>query len=101
MKSRLAICATAVALAAAPFGAQALGKSEKGCLVGGAAGGVGGHLIGNHGLLGAAVGCGVGTLVAKNKDKKEQAAKKQEVRETRHAERVQQREANQAAYRAP
>ena len=76
MKSKLAICATAIALAAASFGANALGKNEKGCLVGGAAGGVGGHLMGDHALLGAAAGCAVGTVVAHEKDKKEQAAKK-------------------------
>ena len=68
----------AAMLAALPLGASAIGKNEKGCLVGGAVGGVGGHLIGGHGLLGAAAGCGVGGLVANDQKKKEGEAKRHE-----------------------
>ncbi len=38
------------------FGASA----QAGCLSGAAIGGVAGHVVGHHGLLGAAVGCAVG-----------------------------------------
>lgn len=88
MKSKLATCAMAIALAAAPFGAHALGKNEKGCLVGGAAGGVGGHFLGDHALLGAAAGCAVGTVVANEKDKKQQAAKKHDANVARNNSRA-------------
>jgi len=47
MKSILAIGAIALALVAAPFTAEAIGKNEKGCLAGGAIGGVGGAVLGN------------------------------------------------------
>jgi outer membrane lipoprotein SlyB len=62
----------AAALAAAPFASQALGTNEKGCLVGGAAGGVVGHNVGsgNNTLLGAALGCGAGVLVNKERVKR-------------------------------
>jgi outer membrane lipoprotein SlyB len=64
--------AIAAALAAAPLGAHALGTNEKGCLVGGAAGGVVGHNVGsgNNTLLGAAIGCGAGVLINKQRVKK-------------------------------
>jgi hypothetical protein len=64
--------ALAVALAAAPLGAFALGTNEKGCLVGGAARGGGGHNVGsgNNTLLGAAIGCGAGVLINKQRVKK-------------------------------
>jgi hypothetical protein len=78
MKSKLAIAALGVAVAAAPLTAGALGKNEKGCLVGGAAGGVGGKLLGDHAVVGALGGCAVGTLVANDKDKKQQAAKRRD-----------------------
>jgi NADPH:quinone reductase-like Zn-dependent oxidoreductase len=93
MKSILASCMAALALVAAPIGAHALGKNEKGCLVGGAAGGVGGKLLGDHPILGAAAGCAVGTVVAKNKSKKEQTADKQKRSDTaRNSSRPQRRE---------
>ncbi len=70
MKSKLATCAIALLLAA-PLGASALGKNEKGCLAGGAIGGIGGHLLGSgsttNTVLGAAAGCAVGTVVADNR----------------------------------
>ena len=64
---------TVAALAAAPFASHALGTNEKGCLVGGAAGGVAGHLLGSsgtHTAVGAAVGCGAGVLVNKERVKR-------------------------------
>ena len=45
----------------------------KGCLKGAAVGGVGGHLAGGHGLLGAGAGCLVGRHMANKKDKQEAA----------------------------
>ena len=74
MDMRIASWLSALALAAVPLTGHALGKNEKGCLVGGAAGGVGGHLLGNHALLGAAAGCAVGTYVARDKALKERQA---------------------------
>src|SRR5205085_8208353 len=71
----------AAALAAAPLATYALGTNEKGCLVGGAAGGVVGHNVGsgNNTLLGAAIGCGAGVLINKKRvekiDEKKQAEK--------------------------
>ena len=51
----------------------ALGMSgaanAKGCLKGAAAGGVGGHFLGHHGVLGAAVGCAVGHHRAAKQEK--------------------------------
>jgi len=78
MKAKATSFVVAALLAALPLGASAIGKNEKGCLVGGAVGGVGGHLIGGHGLLGAAAGCGVGALVANDQKKKEGEAKRHE-----------------------
>ena len=46
---------------------------DKGCLKGAAVGGVGGHLAGRHGLLGAGAGCLVGRHMANKKDKQEAA----------------------------
>jgi hypothetical protein len=46
----------------------------KGCLKGAAVGGVGGHIAGHHGLLGAAGGCLVGRHMANKKDKEAAAA---------------------------
>ena len=83
MNVKIASWLAALALAAAPLTGHALGKNEKGCLVGGAAGGVGGHLLGNHALLGAAAGCAVGTYVARDKALKERQA--QERRHRQHA----------------
>ena len=60
----------AAALAAAPLASHALGTNEKGCLVGGAAGGVIGHAASDKALLGAAIGCGAGVLVNKQRVKK-------------------------------
>jgi hypothetical protein len=94
MKSILVSGVAALALVAAPIGAHALGKNEKGCLVGGAAGGLGGKLLGDHPVLGAAAGCAVGTVVAKNRDRKQQeAAKEKRSKTARDSSRPQRREA--------
>ncbi len=41
--------------------------AAKGCLKGAAVGGVGGHVAGHHGLIGAAAGCAVGHHIANKK----------------------------------
>lgn len=43
----------------------------KGCLKGAVVGGVGGHLAGGHGVLGAGAGCLVGRHMANKKSKQE------------------------------
>src|SRR5205085_11607487 len=85
MKARIVAVALAAAagLTFAAQEAQALGKKEKGCLVGGAAGGVGGKVLGDHALLGAAAGCAVGTIVADDRDQKQQAEKKRNAKAAR------------------
>ena len=95
MKRAFTHLAIATALAAAPLGAQALGTNEKGCLVGGAAGGVVGHNVGsgNNTLLGAAIGCGAGVLINKQRVKKIDAKEREkQVAARKHRERVAQRE---------
>ena len=93
MKSKLATCAIALLLAA-PLGASALGKNEKGCLAGGAIGGLGGHFLGSgsttNTVLGAAAGCAVGTVVADNKKKKDSRAN-ENAKTARYTDREQQR----------
>ena len=63
-----------VILLGTPMSVIALGKNEKGCLAGGAIGGIGAHLIGSgsttNTVLGAAAGCAVGTVVADNRKKR-------------------------------
>ena len=71
MKTRFCTLALFLAVAAAPQLASA-----KGCLKGAAVGGVGGHVAGGHGVLGAAAGCAVGRHMA-NKNDKQQAAQAQ------------------------
>ena len=51
------ILAAAVALT---FGAALVPARAAGCLKGAAVGGVAGHFVGHHGLMGAAAGCAVG-----------------------------------------
>jgi outer membrane lipoprotein SlyB len=79
MNTMLVRFAVAIAIAALPMGAHALGTNEKGCLVGGAVGGVAGHTLGsgNHTLLGAAAGCAVGVVANKERVKRIDASKKQ------------------------
>jgi outer membrane lipoprotein SlyB len=80
MNSSLVRFAVAAAIAAVPMGAHAIGNNEKGCLVGGAVGGVAGHSLGSggHTLLGAAAGCAVGVVVNKERVKRNDAAKRQQ-----------------------
>ena len=93
MRTRLIGFVTAAAMAALPLAANALGTNEKGCLVGGAAGGVVGHNVGsgNNTLLGAAIGCGAGVLINKKRvekiDAKKQAEKNHAVAARRERER--------------
>ena len=70
MKTVILAIALASSLMAISQAAEA-----KGCLKGAAVGGVGGHLAGGHGLLGAAAGCAVGRHMANKKDKQEAAGK--------------------------
>lgn len=56
--------------------------SAKGCLKGAAVGGVGGHVAGGHGLVGAAAGCVVGRHIANKKDKQQQTSQAQPTPQT-------------------
>ena len=74
MKRALLTAGAVAILVGTPLSVIAIGKNEKGCLAGGAIGGIAGHLIGNGGtstVLGAAGGCAVGTLVQQNKKDKQ------------------------------
>ena len=64
MKTQIAVISLFAALAAVSAPASA-----KGCLKGAAVGGVGGHFIGHHGLLGAAAGCAIGRHRANKAEK--------------------------------
>jgi hypothetical protein len=64
MKAQLALVSLFAALAVVSAPASA-----KGCLKGAAVGGVGGHFVGHHGLLGAGIGCAVGMHRANKADK--------------------------------
>jgi hypothetical protein len=68
MKAKTPVFVAAALLALAPVGASAIGKNEKGCLVGGAVG-------------------GVGALVANDQKKKEGEAKRREDRAKAQARR--------------
>ena len=68
MITRLCILTLLAAMAASPQLASA-----KGCVKGAAVGGVGGHVAGGHGVLGAAAGCAVGRHMANKKDKQQRA----------------------------
>ena len=72
MKTRLCIIAMLLGIAGAPQIASA-----KGCLKGAAVGGVGGHVAGGHGVIGAAAGCVVGRHMANKKDKQQAAVQAQ------------------------
>ena len=92
MKAKIVTLAVALAAVVAAQDAYGLGKKEKGCLVGGAAGGIGGAVLADHGLLGAAAGCAVGTIVADQRDQKQQAEKKRNEQQARHEYRERRRE---------
>jgi hypothetical protein len=64
MKAQIALVSLFAALVAVSAPANA-----KGCLKGAAVGGVGGHFVGHHGLIGAAAGCAVGRYRANRADK--------------------------------
>lgn len=67
MKARLLVASLLISLAST--GAYA----KPSCLKGAAVGGVGGHVAGRHGLLGAAVGCAVGHHMGKKQEREERA----------------------------
>lgn len=56
------------------IGLLAPNAQAKGCLKGAAVGGVGGHVAGGHGIVGAAGGCLVGRHMANKKAKREAGA---------------------------
>ena len=64
MKKFLLAVPLALTLAAVPLASEA-----KGCLKGAVVGGVAGHLVKNHGVIGAAAGCAIGTHQANKKDR--------------------------------
>jgi hypothetical protein len=70
MRSHLVRVIVAATFAAVAGSAQA----ASGCVKGGAVGAVGGHLMGQHGVVGAAAGCAIGHHQEKKKAKKEQQA---------------------------
>ena len=92
MNAKLIRFAVAAAIAAVPMGVHAIGNNEKGCLVGGAVGGIAGHSIGSgsnqNTLLGAAAGCAVGVVVNKERVKKIDAEKRQKLAEKRQKQKV-------------
>lgn len=95
MSNRAIRFIAAATLAVAPFASYALGTNEKGCLVGGAAGGVVGHNVGsgNNTLLGAALGCGAGVLVNKERVKRIDAKEREKkVAERRERDRARARQ---------
>ena len=95
MKNALLAFGAVAILLGTPLSVIAIGKNEKGCLAGGAIGGVGGHLIGSSTtatVLGAAAGCAAGTLYQKNKSDKEQQAKRSQRSKTANYDRESKRE---------
>ena len=66
MKTSILAIALVSSLAVFSHAAEA-----KGCLKGAVVGGVGGHVAGGHGLLGAGAGCLVGRHMANKKAKQE------------------------------
>jgi hypothetical protein len=73
--SKLLLGASALPLACALAVLPAT-ASAKGCIKGAAVGGVGGHVLGGHGVAGAAVGCVVGRHNANKKDAQAAAAQR-------------------------
>lgn len=89
---RSIVSLVAAALALAPLASNALGTNEKGCLVGGAAGGLVGHAVsGNRTLLGAAIGCGAGVLVNKERVRRIDAEKARKQKQAAAQKRREQR----------
>lgn len=82
MKSHLVKVMVAAVFAAIAGNVQA----ASGCVKGGAVGAVGGHLMGHHGVAGAAVGCAVGHhQEKKNAKKQQQAANAQQAQQQQSA----------------
>jgi hypothetical protein len=69
MKTRL-IAATLMLSLASTGAAYAKPSCAKGAIVGG----VGGHVAGKHGLLGAAAGCAIGHHMAKKQERQQREA---------------------------
>lgn len=67
---RAMILAGLIAATALPAPAHAIG-----CASGAVLGGIGGHLAGHHGLLGAAAGCAVGHHQAVKQNREQAAAR--------------------------
>lgn len=72
MKTRL-IAATLMLSLASTGAAYAKPSCAKGAIVGG----VGGHVAGKHGLLGAAAGCAIGHHMAKKQERQQREAQAQ------------------------
>ena len=71
MKTSFALIAATTAVALLTMAGTA---DAKGCIKSAVVGGVGGHVAGHHGLLGAAGGCVVGRHMANKKEKEAEAA---------------------------
>ncbi|ALK95591.1 hypothetical protein AB595_19125 [Massilia sp. WF1] len=67
MKAQLVAASLLMSLSLASAGAYA----KPSCLKGAAAGAVGGHFLGKHHVLGAAVGCAVGHHMSKKQERQE------------------------------
>ncbi|MDB5510970.1 MAG: hypothetical protein JWR08_453 [Enterovirga sp.] len=63
------VAAAALALA----GLVSQGAEAKGCIKGALVGGVAGHYVGKHGVLGAAAGCAIGRHQANKRDRERSA----------------------------
>jgi len=60
--------------------------NAKGCLKGAAVGGVAGHYVAHHGILGAAAGCVIGRHEANKRDRMQQNQSEQPSHELRNGE---------------
>lgn len=84
MKRLLTPLVLGLALAALPLASNALGRNEKGCLVGGAGGAVAGHFLGDHPVIGAAAGCAIGNYYERDQALKEKKAEQKRKRSVAH-----------------
>ena len=73
MKAKLIAASFLVSMSLASTGAYA----KPSCLKGAAAGAVGGHFLGKHHVLGAAVGCAVGHHMSKKQERQQAQAQAQ------------------------
>ena len=74
MKSRLIAVSFLMSLSLASTG---VAYAKPSCLKGAAAGAVGGHFLGRHHVLGAAVGCAVGHHMSKKQEREQAQAQAQ------------------------